>query len=57
MCAVQILVRIHFAMTEEIFYVKGHLISKLEEPCEKETRRQLFKINEAKSASDSYIRE
>ena len=27
MCAVQILVRIHFAMTEEIFYVKGHLLS------------------------------
>ena len=36
--------------------MKGHLISKLEEPCEKETRRQPFNIDEAKSASEAYIR-
>ena len=46
-----------FCHEMKFFEVKGHLISKLEEPCEKETRRQLFKIDEAKSASDSYIRE
>ena len=35
--------------------VKGHLISKLEEPCEKETRRQPFNIDEAISVSEAYI--
>ena len=36
--------------------MKSQLISKLKEPCKKETRRQPFNIEEAKSASEAYIR-
>ena len=45
-----------FHELKKFFHVKWHLISKLEEPCEKETRRQPFNIDEAKSASEAYIR-